>query len=247
MFRSCYCASPRRTQDFLLCLLVRIRNIRRAAPVRIAEGHRKEPRMAPGVAPARWAYLGTSGVISVGAAVGFFLVSRGLVHIDLGVGRSFHALGPIRVRIAAPRDLVYDIVSAPYLGRMPASLEGKIEVLERSENLVVALHRTPLPLHDAITVETVAFERPGRVAFKLMRGPVPHVEEEFVLEERDGETEFTYRGELGADLWALGRLYGGRIVKPVWEDVVRRSLEEVKQAAEERAQVREGRAGREDG
>lgn len=199
-----------------------------------------------GVALASWVYLGTFGFVSVGAAVALFLVSRGMVHLDLGVGRSFHDLGPITLRIAAPRDLVFETVSAPYLGRMPASLKGKIDILERTENLVVALHRTPLPLRDAVTVETVAFERPGRVRFELLRGPVPYVKEEFLLEERDGETEFTYRGKLGADLWALGRLYGGRIVKPVWEDVVRRSLEEVKQAAEERALARERRAGRED-
>lgn len=199
-----------------------------------------------GAAPASWAYLGTFGLLSVGAGVAFFLVSRGMVHLDLGVGRSFHGLGPITLRIAAPRDLVFEVVSAPYLGRMPASLIGKIEILERTEDLVVALHRTPLPLRDAVTVETVAFERPGRVRFELLRGPVPYVREEFLLEERDGETEFTYRGELGADLWALGRLYGGRIVKPVWEDVVRRSLEEVKRAAEERALARVRRAGRGD-
>ncbi|MCA1726999.1 MAG: SRPBCC family protein [Actinobacteria bacterium] len=193
-----------------------------------------------------WAYLGTFGLLSGGAAVAYFLVSRGMVHLDLGLGRSFHDLGPITLRIAAPRDLVFEIVSAPYLGQMPAFLAGKIDILERTENLVVALHRTPLPLRDAVTVETVAFERPARVTFKLLRGPVPYVEEEFLLEERDGETDFTYRGELGADLWALGRLYGGRIVKPVWQDVVRRSLEDVKQAAEERAFARERRAGRED-
>ena len=207
-----------------------------------------ERRMPPiRVAPSRGVYVGAFGVTSVGAALAFFLVSRGMVHLDLGVGRSFHTLGPIALRIGAPRDLVFDVVSAPYLGRMPASLEGKIDILERTENLVVALHRTPLPLRDAITVETVAFERPEKVTFKLLRGPVPHVEEEFLLEERDGETEFTYRGELGADLWALGRLYGGRIVKPVWEDVVRRSLEEVKRVAEDRALAREQRVGWEDG
>jgi hypothetical protein len=203
--------------------------------------------MAPiRVASSRGIYLGAFGVTSVGAALAFFLVSRGMVVVDLGLGRSFHTLGPITNRITAPRELVFDVVSAPYLGRMPASLEGKIDILERSENLVVALHRTSLPLRDAITVETVAFERPERVTFKLLRGPVPHVEEEFLLEERDGETDFTYRGELGADLWALGRLYGGRIVKPVWEDVVRRSIEEVKQAAEERTEARERRADRKD-
>lgn len=186
--------------------------------------------------------IGASATVAAGGAAVFFLASRGLLALDLGIGRSVHPLGPITVRIRAPRDLVFEIVAAPYLGTLPASMEGKIEILERHGDLVVALHRTPLPLSDAITVESVAFERPERVTFKLLRGPVPHVSEEFLLEERDGETEFTYTGELGADLWAFGRLYGGRIVKPVWEKVVRESLAQVKAAAEDRAAARARRA-----
>jgi hypothetical protein len=188
--------------------------------------------------------IGASATLATGGAAAFFLASRGLMALDLGVGRSVHPLGPVTLRIRAPRDLVFEIVAAPYLGKMPGSMEGKIEILERHGDMVVALHRTPLPLRDAITVESVAFERPERVTFRLLRGPVPHVSEEFLLEERDGETEFIYTGELGADLWALGRLYGGRIVKPVWEKVVRDSLAEVKAAAEERAAARARRARR---
>jgi hypothetical protein len=188
--------------------------------------------------------IGGSATVAAGGAAAFFLASRGLMALDLDVGRSVHPLGPITVRIRAPRDLVFEIVAAPYLGKMPASMVGKIEILDRHGDLVVELHRTPLPLRDAITVESVAFERPERVTFRLLRGPVPYVREEFLLEERDGETEFTYTGELGADLWALGRLYGGRIVKPVWEKVVRESLAQVKAAAEERASARARRARR---
>jgi len=33
-------------------------------------------------------------------------------------------------------------------------------------------------------VETVRFTRPGRVDFRLVRGPVPHVVEAFVLTEQ---------------------------------------------------------------
>lgn len=195
------------------------------------------------VAPLTWVALGASATLAAGGATAFFLASRGLMALDLDVGRSIHPLGPITIGIGAPRDLVFDIVSAPYLGKMPASMKGKIEILDRHGDLVVALHRTHLPFRDAITVESVAFERPKRVTFKLLRGPVPYVREEFLLEERDGETELTYAGELGADLWALGRTYGGRIVKPVWEQAVRDSLAQVKAAAEERAAARRRRAG----
>ncbi len=49
------------------------------------------------------------------------------------------------------------------------------------------------------------------------------------------------RGELGTDLWRLGRLWGGRVAR-VWTGVVRASLDQVKDVAEERAEAR-GRRG----
>jgi hypothetical protein len=57
----------------------------------------------------------------------------------------------------------------------------------------------------ATTVETVRFERPDAIYFRLVRGPVPHVIERFELTEDEDATLFHYEGELGSDLWALGR------------------------------------------
>ncbi len=171
------------------------------------------------------------------------LISRGVLALDLGWGRSHHPLGPFDTWIDAPRDVVFEQIASPYLGRMPAAMRGKIEIIERSDDLVVARHRTTLPILDAVTVETVRFEPPTRVTFRLLRGPVPHVEEEFVLDEEGRGTRFTYRGTLAADLWALGRLYGGRIVAPTWERVVRSSMDEIKRASERRAAAQRRRAG----
>jgi hypothetical protein len=50
--------------------------------------------------------------------------------------------------------------------------------------MVLAAHRTQV--RDglvATTVETVVFQRPSSVRFRLMRGPVPHVIERFELTE----------------------------------------------------------------
>lgn len=182
--------------------------------------------------------LGLAGMIAAGASTAAgaaFLMSRGRLSLDVGWGRSIHLLGPIAVSIAAPRDLVFDHIAGPYLGRTPAALREKLAVLERADDMVVAEHRTKLPWMDAITVESVRFQRPERVSFRLLRGPVPYVVEEFVLKEQDDGTLFTYRGELGADLWLLGRFYGGRVVRPAWERVVRASIEDIKAATEQRA------------
>jgi hypothetical protein len=83
-------------------------------------------------------------------------------------------------------------------------------------------------------VETVRFERPHRISFRLVKGPVPHVLERFELRPSETGTAFEYRGELGTDLWALGAVWGG-VVAASWERTVERTLEGVRTEAERRA------------
>jgi hypothetical protein len=88
-------------------------------------------------------------------------------------------------------------------------MADKLEVIERGSDMVLAAHRTPVRRGlVATTLETVRFQRPNRVDFRLVRGPVPHVVEHFLLHQRDGGTTIEYGGELGADLWAVGRWWG---------------------------------------
>jgi hypothetical protein len=183
---------------------------------------------------ALWLAVGALGaVLVVLVAAMFLLLAMGRLHLDLGWGRSLHELGPITVRIAAPRELVFEIISAPYLGRTPRG--SGIEVLARGENLAVAVHYTKVHFYTARTVEVVAFEPPSRVSFRHLTGPVPHAIEHFALEDLGGETELRYGGELGIDFFLLGRIAGRRWVRPQWEQTVRRHLEDVKRRAEERA------------
>jgi hypothetical protein len=78
------------------------------------------------------------------------------------------------------------------------------------------------------------FHRPDQVTFRLVRGPVPHVTEEFLLDDQDGRTGLTYRGEMAADLWRLGQWWAN-VVARRWETTVAGSLGAVKQEAERRA------------
>jgi Polyketide cyclase / dehydrase and lipid transport len=177
------------------------------------------------------------GVLAATARCAYGLLVRGRLTLDLGIGRSIRPLGPLAIQIAAPRDVVFDVISGPYLGRTPRALADRLQVLERGEDMVVAAHFTQVGRRVATTVETVRFERPSRIQFRLVRGPVPHVVEEFVLAETAGGTELGYRGELGVDLWALGRLWGARVARR-WEAAVRESLAATAAEAERRAQRR---------
>jgi hypothetical protein len=173
-----------------------------------------------------------------GSAVGLALVVRGALTLDLGLGRRLRPLGPMLVSIAAPRETVFEVIAAPYLGRTPRAMAAKLEVLERGSDMVLAAHFTALGAGlTATTVETVRFERPERVAFRLLRGPVPHVLETFELGETEDGTELEYRGELGTDLWRLGSRWG-ELVATRWQAMVAESLAGIRAEAERRAGVR---------
>ena len=126
------------------------------------------------------------------------------------------------------------MVARPYLGRASRALREKVEVVERGEDLVLAAHRTPAYGLTATTVETVRFEPPERVHFRLLRGPVPYVVERFELNEIEGGTVVAYEGELGTDLWALGALWGAAVAR-TWVSTVAGSLAAVKEEAERQA------------
>jgi hypothetical protein len=176
-----------------------------------------------------------------GAAVGYVLAVRGALTLDLGLGRRLRPLGPLCVRIAAPRETVFDVIAAPYLERTPRALGAKLDVLEHGSDMVLATHFTPLSAGlTAATVETVRFERPERVAFRLVRGPVPHVLETFELRETEDGTELEYRGELGTDLWRVGSWWGELVARP-WVRTVTESLSGIRTEAERRAALRERR------
>jgi hypothetical protein len=185
-------------------------------------------------ATTRTAVLAAAGALAGAAVVGYELLARGRLTIDLDVGRTLRPLGPLTMRIDAPREVVFDVISAPYLGRTPRALESKLHVLERGVDVILAEHFTRQRRFTTTTLETVRFARPDAVHFRLVRGPVPHVVERFELSEDEQGTELRYSGELGADLWALGRWWGA-LVGDRWEAAVRGSLESVKAEAERRA------------
>ena len=169
-----------------------------------------------------------------GAAALYALTVRGALALDLGVGRRMRPLGPQRLTIAAPREVVFDVIAAPYR-RTPRAMHEKLEVLERGDDMVLAAHHTPTAYGlTATTLETVRFEPPTRVAFRLVRGPVPHVTEAFELEEEGDTTHLLYTGEMGTDLWALGASWGALVAK-TWERTVAESLEGIRAEAERRA------------
>lgn len=173
----------------------------------------------------------------MGAGLGYLLLVRGALTLDLGIGRRVQPLGPMRRTIAAAPDVVFDVIAAPYLGRTPRAMHNKLRVWERGSDMVLAEHLTKVGRLTTSTVETVQFERPNRIGFRLVRGPVPHVTETYELSETPEGTTFTYSGEIGADLWWLGQWWSARVAGP-WERTVADSLDAIQSESERRARSR---------
>jgi polyketide cyclase/dehydrase/lipid transport protein len=181
-----------------------------------------------------------AGTVAAAGALGagYLGLVTGAVPVDLGTGRRSRPLGPFGVDIRAPADVVFDVLSEPYLGRRTRAVAEKIEILERGHDMVLAAHRTPVRGRlVATTVETVRFTRPDRIDFRLVRGPVPYVLEQFRLTVTADGTRLDYTGELGTDLWAVGARWGEVVAGP-WERTVRRTFDAVKAEAERRADRR---------
>jgi ribosomal protein S28E/S33 len=183
------------------------------------------------------AAVGAGAVVGAGTAAYVGLVT-GRLSLDLGIGRRTRPLGPLVVNAAAPRDVVYDVATAPYAERRPGAMQEKVQILERGDGMVLAVHRTPVGGGlVAVTVETVTFDPPGRVGFRLVRGPVPYVAETLELREDPATgngTRLTYTGELGTDLGRPGELWGDLVARS-WVATVAASLESIRVESERRA------------
>jgi hypothetical protein len=180
--------------------------------------------------------LGVGALFGALAAKAFDLMVEGALTLDTGIGRRVQPLGPRTWKIGAPRDAVFDVIEGPYR-RTPRAMREKLHVWERGDEMVLAAHVTDVGRRRITTVETVRFDRPERIHFRLVRGPVPHVSEMFELAETDGITELTWRGELGTDFGAVGAAWGRKVARS-WERAVERSMAAVTAEAERRASPR---------
>jgi len=181
------------------------------------------------------------GLIAAGLSRrGYRLLASGALTLDTGVGRRTRRLGPVSFEIAAARETVFDVISGPYLGPTPHALEDKLDVWERSGEMVLAAHHTQVKCGVTTTVETVRFTRPERIDFRVVRGPVPHLVEAFILESIAAGTRLTWQGELGTDFWSIGSWWGDRVAH-AWEKAVRASLGPVAAESERRSSAQRAR------
>ena len=111
------------------------------------------------------AALVAGSVLGFAARKTYRLLASGALTLDLDVGRGLQPLGPLTQTIRAPREVVFDVIAGPYLGKTPHALADRLQVWERGSDMALAAHFTQVKCGVTTTLETVRFQTagPGRL------------------------------------------------------------------------------------
>lgn len=146
-------------------------------------------------------------------------------------------LRPQTIRIDAPRELVFQMMSHFGRGRLPGDNSEASRVICREGDRLVAEFRTRAGFFTYTTLEEVRLHPPERIEFRHLAGPLAYAAEEFAfraLTER--RTELTHSGEFVWSRFPLfGRLGGLIYTRPVFERAIAAHMAQLKSAAEARA------------
>ena len=148
---------------------------------------------------------------------------------------------PIRLRshkviISAPREMIYQKMTSFGSGRLSGDNSESSRVIERDGNDIVAEFTTQAGRSTYTTLERVTLYPPERITFEHLKGPLQYAWEEFVFDEVDGATELVHSGEF---IWnripLIGWLGGVLYIRPRFERVLSKHMDQIKVACEARA------------
>lgn len=133
-------------------------------------------------------------------------------------------LKPQRIRIQAPRELVFDVIASA--GKEIGDAEG--------ERLVE--FETRWRGRSYKSTEAVSLQRPDRIGYTWLIGPLVDVEEEIMFTEIDPRTtQLMYRGSFAPPAGVTGWFRSVTVVRPIFNRLVRNHLQEAKKLSEARA------------
>ena len=146
-------------------------------------------------------------------------------------------LRPHTIRIDAPRELVFQMMSHFGRGRLPGNNSEASRVVSREEDRLVVEFRTRAGFFTYTTLEEVTLYPPERIEFRHLAGPLAYAVEEFAFHAvTERRTELTHSGEF---VWSrfpfFGRLGGLIYTRPVFERAIAAHMAQIKSAAEARA------------
>ena len=144
-------------------------------------------------------------------------------------------LTPHEVIVDAPREMVFEMLTAFGRGRLPGSKEMS-RVIEKDGDRLVVEFTTDAIYKTYTTVEEVTLYRPDRITFKHLDGPLESCDEVFTFEDLpDGRTLWRHTGSFRLGWPVVGGVVGRNVTKRWFERVMRKHMREMKEAIEARA------------
>ena len=126
------------------------------------------------------------------------------------------------VHVAAPRGLVFEVVSSA--GKKTDQQDDEVVEFE-----------SRWAGHVFKTLERVTLEPPDRIIYRWLTGPVLGVEEEIRFEDLDGQTtRMSYRGSFRPPANLLGWVRAVTVIRPIFNKLVVAHLDQGKRLAEAR-------------
>jgi|TARA_Y100000310_G_scaffold143162_1_gene142580 hypothetical protein len=145
-------------------------------------------------------------------------------------------LGTHDILIDAPRELVFQMMTAFDAGPMPGDTNESSKVISRDDDSQIVEFKSRVGFITYTSVEKVTLDAPERITFNHLSGPLNYACDEFILDDRDGQTLLTHHGEI---IWSRIPFFGwfGTVLytRPMFNRVAARHMELIKTAAEARA------------
>ncbi len=140
-------------------------------------------------------------------------------------------LPELAIEIAAHPGLIHQVISA--VGQSSAGHGSRL--LEHPEpNRMIVEFTTRLLGRTIRTEEEVTLEPPGRIHYRLLRGPLPEVEEDFAIEGAGSPSTLRYTGWYQPHPGRLRGWLDRAVVPAAYRRAVWTSMRQVKQLSEAR-------------
>lgn len=187
-----------------------------------------------------WGSLLAVGLLLLAVAVVLVAgVARGRITMELGWGRNRLPLRDRREEIAAPPEIVLDLLRRAARGKLPGVTEReRTDVLEEDGGLIVNESLNDSRFGMVRAREAVRFHPDGRVTYRHLSGPLPGTEEAFEVRAEGDGTVLTYRGTIPVDFWGLGRLVARVLILPEYKRLLDEHIRALKRTCEVRARRR---------
>ncbi len=144
-------------------------------------------------------------------------------------------LTPHETIVNAPREMVFQMLTAFGRGRLPGS-KDKSRVIEQDGDRLIVEFTTDAIYKTYVTLEEVTLHSPDTITFKHLEGPLDSCDEVFTFEELpDGKTLWRHTGSFRLGWPVVGDAVGRNVTKRWFERVMRKHMREMKEAIEARA------------